>query len=42
MLSLVKQVFAKYKTLVVKMNDDLHILPTIKTNLEYIYVALTW
>jgi hypothetical protein len=37
MLFLIKQVFAKYKTLVVNMNDDLHIVATTKTNFQYIY-----
>jgi hypothetical protein len=36
MLSFVKQILSKYKTLVVKMNDYQYILPTTKINLQYI------
>ncbi len=37
MLSLTKWVPAKYRTLVVKMNDDLHIMVVTKTNLQHLY-----
>jgi hypothetical protein len=36
MLCHAKQVLAKYKTLVVKMHDNLHIVATTKTNLQYL------
>jgi hypothetical protein len=36
MLSLAKRILAEYKTLVVKMHDDLHIVATTKTNLQYL------
>jgi len=41
MLSLIKQVLAKYKILVVKMNDDLHIVIILKMNSK-ICVTLRW
>jgi hypothetical protein len=37
MLFPIKQVLAQYKTLVVNMNDDLHIVATTKINSQYIY-----
>ncbi len=36
MLSFAKRILAEYKTLVVKMHDDLHIVATTKTNLQYL------
>jgi hypothetical protein len=36
MFFLAKQVLAKYKTLVVNMHDNLHIVATTKTNLQYL------
>ncbi len=36
MLFLAKRVLVEYKTLVVKMHDDLHIVVVAKTNLQYI------
>jgi hypothetical protein len=39
MLSPTKQALAKYIILVVKMNDDLHIVVVVKTNSK-IYVTL--
>lgn len=36
MLFLDKWVFVKYKTLVVKMHNDLHIMATTNTNLQYL------
>jgi hypothetical protein len=37
MLFFIKQIFTKYKTMVVNMNDDLHIVATTKTNFQYLY-----
>jgi hypothetical protein len=36
MLSPTKWIFTKYKTLVVKIHDDLHIVATTNTNLQYL------
>jgi hypothetical protein len=36
-LSPIKQVFFKYRIMVLKMNDDLHIMLVAKTNLQYFY-----
>jgi hypothetical protein len=37
MLSFTKSVPTKYRTLVVKMNNDLHIMIATKTNLQQFY-----
>jgi hypothetical protein len=37
MLFLSKWILVQYKTLVVKMHDDLHIVVTTNTNLQYLY-----
>ncbi len=36
MFFLTKQVLAKYKTLIVKMHDNLHIVATTETNFQYL------
>jgi hypothetical protein len=40
MLFPIKQVLAQYKTVVVNMNDDLHIVATTKINFYYIEVVM--
>jgi hypothetical protein len=37
MLFPIKGIIAKYRTLVVKMNDNLHIVIVVNTNLQYFY-----
>lgn len=36
MMSFAKQNLAKYKSLVVKMNDNMNIMATTKTNMQYL------
>jgi hypothetical protein len=43
MLFLAKNIFQKYKSLVVKMDDDLHAVTTTKTILSsYVMLKLSW